>query len=126
MKLTTYLLTAGAAGLLLAPASSRADTSFTINNTTADAFLAAGSTNNPVGSDLTSLNFGSAGTLAISPAGSVKGEFDSVIKFNTATAVSQFNATYGVGNWQITGLTLQLASNFATQGSQPNNGIFNT
>ncbi len=126
MKHTTCLLAAAAGGLLALPGFSRADTSFTINNTTADAFLAAGSTNNPVGSDLTSLNFGSAGTLAISPAGSVKGEFDSVIKFNTTAAVSQFNTTYGAGNWQITGFTLQLASNFATQGSQPGNMIFNT
>lgn len=46
--------------------------------------------------------------------------------FNTASAVSQFNTTYGAGNWTITGLTLSLASNFGTQGAQPNNAIFNT
>jgi hypothetical protein len=78
-----------------------------------------------VGTNLTSLNFGGAGTLAISPASSTKGEFDSVIKFNLAGAVGQFNTTYGAGNWRITGLTLQLASNFGVQGSQPNNNIFN-
>jgi hypothetical protein len=51
---------------------------------------------------------------------------DSIIEFNTAAAVSQFNTTYGAGNWQITGMTLSLASNFGEQGEQPNNGIFNT
>lgn len=112
--------------MLALPFVCRADTSFTINTTTADAFLASGSPGNPVGTDLTSLNFGGAGTLAISPASSAKGEFDSVIKFNTAAAISQFNATYGAGNWTITGATLSLASNFGDQGEQPNNGIFNT
>jgi hypothetical protein len=104
----------------------RGDTIFTINTTTADAFLASGSPANPVGTDLTSLNFGGAGTLAIAPASSTKGEFDSVIKFNTAAAISQFNTTYGTGDWEITSLTLSLASNFGVQGVQPNNAIFNT
>ena len=108
------------------PLTIQADSTYIINNTTADAFLASGSAGNPVGSDLTSLNFGGAGTLAISPASSTKGEFTSVIKFNLAGAVSQFNSTYGAGNWQIAGLTLRLASNFGDQGEQPNNGIFNT
>ena len=103
----------------------RADTTYTINNTTADAFVASGSASNPVGTDLTGLNFGAAGTLAISSASSLKGEFDSVIKFNLASAVSQFNTTYGAGQWQITGLSLQLASNFGTQGVQPNSSLFN-
>lgn len=109
-----------------ASTSLRADSIYTINNSTADAFLAAGSPGNPVGTNLMSLNFGSAGTLAIAPAGSAKGEFDSVIQFNTAGAVGQFNTTYGAGNWQITAITLSLAGNFGTQGVQPNNGIFNT
>ncbi len=101
--------------------SLRADSIYTINDTTADAFLAAGP---PGGTSLSSLNFGSAGTLAISPAGSAKGEQDSIIEFNTAAAVSQFNTTYGAGNWQLTGVTLSLASNFGTQGAAPPNGLF--
>jgi hypothetical protein len=107
------------------PFIANADTSFTINNTVADAFLASGSPGNPVGANLSNLNFGAAGTLAIAPASSAKGEFDSVIQFNSAAAVTQFNSTYGAGNWQITGVQLALASNFATQGQQPNNNIFN-
>ncbi len=113
------------AALLALPFSACADTSFTINNTTADAFLASGSPGNPAGTNLTSLNFGGAGTLAIAPASSTKGEFDSIIKFNTSAAVGQFDTAYGAGNWRITGVTLSLASNFGVQGAQPNNNIFN-
>ena len=100
--------------------------SFIINNTVADAFLASGSSGNPAGSNLTADNYGGAGQLAIGSASSTKGEFDSVIMFNTASAVSSFNTTYGAGNWTITGFTLSLASNNGTNGSIPNNNIFNT
>lgn len=112
--------------LLAAAGKVAAQSSYTIPTTTADAFLAAGSPGNPHGANLTSLNFGGAGTLAIAPASSPDGEFDSVIRFNTAAAVNQFNTTYGVGGWQLTGATLSLASNFGAQGEQPNNNIFNT
>ena len=108
------------------PAASHSQSSFTVNNTIADAFLAAGSAANPVGANLTGLNFGAAGTLAIAPASSTKGEFDSIIEFNLSGAFNQFNSTYGAGNWQVSGLKLSLASNFGGQGEQPNNGIFNS
>ncbi|HYA79283.1 MAG TPA: PEP-CTERM sorting domain-containing protein [Candidatus Nitrosopolaris sp.] len=118
MNSTRSSLIAATCGIILAfPFAGKADTSFTIMTTSADAFLSGA---NPT------LNFGSAGTLAIAPASSPKGEFDSVIMFNTASAVSQFNTTYGAGNWTITGFQLSLASNFGTQGAQPNNAIFNT
>ncbi len=109
--------------LLLAPAALRASTVYTITNTSADALLATGPSGGP---NLSALNFGSAGTLAVAPAGSAKGEADSIIKFNTSLAVGQFNSIYGVGNWQITGVTLSLASNFGTQGAVPGNTNFNT
>jgi hypothetical protein len=107
------------------PLAGTADTAV-LNNTTADAFLASGSAGNPAGANLTANNYGGAGTLAIASASSTKGEFDSVIKFNSAPAVSQFNTTFGAGNWQLTGLTLSLASNTGTNGAPPGNGIFNT
>ncbi|HSY17442.1 MAG TPA: PEP-CTERM sorting domain-containing protein [Candidatus Acidoferrales bacterium] len=100
---------------------SRADTSFTLTNTVNDAFLANGPSGN-----LAANNYGGAGTLAIASSSSAKGEFDSVIKFNTATAISQFNSTYGAGNWSLSGLTLMLASNAGTNGANPGNAIFNT
>jgi hypothetical protein len=99
-----------------APLAGKADTTFTITNTVADSFLSG---NAPT------LNYGGAGTLAISPAGSPKGEFNSVIKFNPGSAVTQFNTTYGAGNWQIGGLVLRLASSFGTNGTVPSNNNLN-
>ena len=97
MKSTQSLLLAAACGIIFALPFTGKAALYTVNDTIADAFLSAA---NPT------LNFGGAGTLAIAPASSAKGEFDSVIMFNTASAVSQFNTTYGAGNWQITGFTL--------------------
>jgi hypothetical protein len=108
------------------PGVSYAQTFATNAAPTADAFIATGSAGNPAGTDLTGLNFGGAGTLAISPSSSTKGEFDTILKFNLASTVSQFNTTYGVGNWAVTGLTLKLASNTGVQGTQPGNGVFNS
>ncbi len=45
--------------------------------------------------------------------------------FNTSSAVASLNAQYGTGDWTITGVSLQLASNFATAGVYPNNSVFN-
>ncbi len=93
-------------------------------NPTADAFVATGSAGNPAGTDLTANNYGGAGALAISPAGSVKGRSESLLKFDLAPARTQFDAEYGPGAWQISSITLSLVSNFGTAGAQPNNGIF--
>ena len=92
---------------------------------TADAFLCTGSPNYEDGADLTGLNYGAAGTLAVSPASAAKGEFQSVLRFNLAAGVAQFNAAYGSNQWTITGVTLDLASNYGVAGVQPNNPIFN-
>jgi hypothetical protein len=91
----------------------------------ADAFLCTGSTNYENDADLTGLNFGAAGTLAVAPASAAKGEFQSVIKFDLAGAVAQFNSAYGSNHWSITGIALKLTSNYGTGGVQPNNPIFN-
>ena len=93
--------------------------------TTADAFLCTGSPSYDGGADLSGLNFGAAGTLAIAPASSAKGEFQSVIKFNLSNSVAVFNATYGSNHWSITGVSLDLTSNYGAAGVQPNNPIFN-
>jgi hypothetical protein len=92
--------------------------------TFADAFLATGSSNNPVGSDLTGLNFGGAGALVVAPVSSAKGEFQSIIKFNLSNAVSLFNTSYGTNNWTITVISLELASNYGTNNVQPDNLMF--
>lgn len=104
----------------------RATAQVTYSGTTiADAFLATGSPDNPVGSNLTGLNFGAAGTLAVSPASADEGEFQSVIEFNFADAVALFNGAYGTNGWTIAGISLQLTSNYGVAGVQPNNKIFN-
>jgi hypothetical protein len=89
------------------------------------AFLATGSPNYESGADLTGLNFGAAGTLAIAPPSAAKGCFESVLMFNLAAGVAQFNAEYGTNHWVISGVTLALASNYGVAGVQPNNPIFN-
>ena len=99
-----------------------------MTNTTlsvADAFLCTGSANYQGGADLTGLNFGDAGTLAIAPASSAKGEFQSVIRFNLANGVALFNSAYGSNHWVIHSLTLILTSNYGVAGVAPNNPIFN-
>jgi hypothetical protein len=90
----------------------------------ADAFLATGSAGNPAGSDLTDGNFGGAGILVVASAASVKGEFQSLLKFNLTNAIAQFNTSFGAGNWRVTAISLTLTSNYGTAGVQPNNAIF--
>jgi hypothetical protein len=92
--------------------------------TSADAFLASGSPNNPEGADLTGLNFGAAGMLAVAPGSSVQGEFQSVLRFPLSDAIVLFNATCGTNAWTITGISLELASDYGTAGEQPNNLLF--
>ena len=115
--LTLWLVLAG----LGLPA--QAQTTYTVT-TDADAFLATGSPDNPAGTDLTANNYGGAGTLVVAPPGSLKGEFQSVLRFNVDGAVALFNSSYGTNGWVITGISLTLASNYGTQGTQPNNPIF--
>ena len=92
----------------------------------ADAFVCTGSANYESGADLTTLNFGDAGTLAIAPANAAKGEFRSVLRFSLTNVVSQLDTNFGPGQWTITSLTLKLTSNYGVGGVQPNNPIFNT
>lgn len=127
MRKGLFILSVVMCGAIILPGVSRAESVFTVNTATKDAFLANGSTGNPVcNTNCANLNFGGAGTLAIAPASSAKGQFDSVVQWNTAGAASQFDTAFGAGNWHITNVSLNLASNFGDQGEQPNNGIFNT
>jgi hypothetical protein len=90
----------------------------------ADSFLATGSPGNPSGNDLTNLNFGSAGALAIAPGTSLKGEFKALLKFNLSPATNLFNQAFGP-NWIVTHISLELTGNNGDAGEQPNNPIFN-
>jgi hypothetical protein len=115
MKTIQRLSILAVSGTIFALSETSRAASYTINDSSADAFLSGA---NPT------LNYGLAGTLAVAAATSTKGAFDSVVMFNTAGAVNQFNTTYGAGNWEITGLTLSLASNSGVQGVQPSSSLF--
>ncbi len=71
-------------------------------------------------------NYGAAGANSVSGAsatnnlGAANGAFDSFIRFNTFSMVTNFNALYGANGWAINGVTLQVSE----QGA-PNNAIFN-
>lgn len=91
---------------------------------TADAFVTAGSADPNAG--LPNGNYGGAGALMISPAGSAKGEIESLLKFNLASTKTTFDTAFGAGNWVITGVKLQLGTNTGIAGTQPINAIFNT
>jgi hypothetical protein len=105
--------------------SAPAQAVYTVTST-ADAFLATGSPSNPAGTNLTSLNFGAAGALVIASATSVKGEFQSVLKFDLSGASNLFNTTYGTNNWMVGGFSLQLTSNNGIAGTNADNPIFPT
>ena len=70
-------------------------------------------------------NFGAAGALQVSAPGLPHGELQSLLRFNTAAAVAQFNTQFGPGNWTLTAATLSMGTNFGAQGANPNNPIFN-
>jgi hypothetical protein len=89
----------------------------------ADAFVTAGSADPNAGSP--NANYGAAGALQVSGSGSTEGEMQSLLQFNLASAKASFDSTFGVGNWSVDSITLQLGTNFGTQGVQPNNPIFN-
>ena len=65
-------------------------------------------------------NYGAAGALETSAAGLLRGEFQSVMKFDLAPAKTSLDSTFGVGQWQIQSATLQLTT------AAPNNSLFNT
>ncbi|HWD91033.1 MAG TPA: hypothetical protein VG938_01660 [Verrucomicrobiae bacterium] len=78
----------------------------------ADAFVTSGGS-------LSSSNFGGAGALSLSASGLPQGEFQSVLKFSLAGAENSFNAQFGVGQWTVQSVTLELTS------SPHGNSIFN-
>ena len=79
-----------------------------------DAFVTPGPSGN-----LSLNNYGGAGALGISAAGLPKGEFQSVITFDSSAAQGSFDAQFGAGLWNLQSAFLQLTA------AAPNNGIFN-
>ena len=78
---------------------------------TSDAFVSSANPTN---------NYGGAGAITISAAGLPKGEMQSVMMFDLASAKTSFDTTYGAGQWTVTGIPLQLTAAAA------GNALFNT
>ncbi|MBX3375969.1 MAG: hypothetical protein KF678_03075 [Phycisphaeraceae bacterium] len=103
------LVLSAASGMALAAAAANADI---INlNPVADTFVSSAQ---PDG------NFGSAGGLSVAAPGLAQGEFQTLIRFDTAPAIAAFNASFGAGNWTVSEVSLVLTSTNA------NNPVFNT
>jgi hypothetical protein len=64
-------------------------------------------------------NYGGAGAIAVSAAGSSKGQFDSVIEFDPTDAFNYFNTVYGANHWDVVNIQLSLTV------MAPMNSIFN-
>ena len=79
-----------------------------------------------VSSGLPDGNFGGAGGMEIAAPTLTQLRTEiSLIRFDTAALQASMIADYGLGNWQVTAVTLTLFSNVARAGQQPNNSIFN-
>jgi len=86
-------------------------------NSVADAFVrSADPTHNYGGAGALSVS----GTIATNANGVQEGALDSFIRFDISSMVSQFNATYGVGDWTISSARLLL-----TETAAPAQAIFN-
>ncbi len=83
-------------------------------NPSADAFVTTGATAN-----LSNNNYGGAGALSIAAPNLAQGEFQSVLQFSLSSVKSAFDSQFGVGQWTIQSVTLQLTA------TAPNNAIFN-
>lgn len=64
-------------------------------------------------------NSGNSGALVVSGVGTVKGAFQSVLRYDLAGVKSAFDSAYGAGNWTLDMVQLQLSA------ATPNNATFN-
>jgi hypothetical protein len=90
-----------------APAALAAEITFV---PTADTFVSAAEP---------SYNYGAAGSVEVSAPSAPNGEFQALLKFNTAEALRFFDRQFGAGGWKLDAATLRLTT------SNPNNPLFN-
>lgn len=64
-------------------------------------------------------NYGGAGAISVSAAGSAKGEFQSLLRFDGGAAKDNFDTLFGPGQWLVQSVSLRLTA------GNPNNPIFN-
>lgn len=72
-----------------------------------------------VTSEFPANNYGGAGAISVSAAGTSGRELFTVLRFDLASTLSSFNQAFGSGNWVLDGASLQLTATSA------NNQIFN-
>lgn len=108
-RLAIFLIVASFVSL-----ATQADGATFNTNSFSDAFVTTGP-----GGNLSGNNYGAAGALGISAPGSAKGEFQSVMQFDAASAFNSFNNQYGAGQWSIQSASLQLTA------APTNNSFFN-
>lgn len=80
-------------------------------NPVADAFVSSANASG---------NYGSAGAVAVSAPGLAKGELQTLMMFDFASAKSAFDAEFGAGQWSVSTVSLQLAA------ANPGNPVFNS
>jgi hypothetical protein len=107
------LRTIAAAGITCLLGVNASAAAFSLNPS-ADAFVTTGPSGN-----LSNNNYGGAGALSVAAPGLSQGEFQSVLQFDLSAAKASFDGQFGVGQWTIQSVALQLTS------ASPNNAIFN-
>jgi hypothetical protein len=87
------------------------------NSASVDSFVRASAPTSNYGASGADTVSGGNATNAL---GTANGVFDTFIRFNTFSMVTNFNTLFGSNNWVINGATLQV-----TEQSAPNNSLFN-
>ena len=83
----------------------------------ADTFVSSGSP---------TANFGTLGAMEIAAPTAAQNRIeDSLLEFDSSAMQASFNASYGIGGWTVTGVSLSLYSNVAMAGVQPGNSSLN-
>lgn len=83
-------------------------------NPASDAFVTTGPSGNLSGN-----NYGQGGSVAVAAPGLPKGEFQSILQFDTSLAKSSFDSEFGPSKWNISSINLQLTA------TPNNNTLFN-
>jgi hypothetical protein len=65
-------------------------------------------------------NYGGAGAISVSAAGTLGRELFTLLRFDLASTLSSFDQAFGAGNWTLDGASLQLTA------ASPSNQVFNS
>ncbi len=86
---------------LLLPLTAAARGDVVVLSPVADAFLSSAQPTS---------NYGGGGALCVASPGSPNGEFQTLFRFDAATALAAFDASFGAGNWTIQSADLRLTA----------------